>query len=172
VSIVVDVQTISIVFASVGVMVAAIYYILQIRHQTKIRQTDLLVKLAPWLNMSGNELQQAMVRIINLKAKDYDDFVKKYGPLVSEKPDQMAIMIIGNYLETIGTLVRRRLVDAQFVYEFWGHNLLLYWEKLRPIAEGAMKQYDQPWFGESSQSNAEYLYNELQKIEQKLAKTK
>jgi len=80
----VDLQTISIVFASVGVMVAAIYYLMQIRLQTKIRQTDLLVRLAPWLNMSSSELQQAMVKVINLEFKDYDDFVKKYGPLASE----------------------------------------------------------------------------------------
>jgi hypothetical protein len=172
VSIVVEVQTISIIFASVGVMVAAIYYLLQIRLQTKIRQTDLLVRLAPWLNMTSSELQQAMVKIINLEFKDYDDFVKKYGPLASEKPEQMAIMTIGNYCETLGTLVRRGLVNINLVYEFWGHNLLLYWEKLKPVAEGAMKQYDQPWYGESAQSNAEYLYNELKRIEQKSAKTK
>lgn len=168
-TVVVEIQTISIVFASAGVMVAAIYYLVQIRHQNKIRQTDLLVRLAPWLNMTSSELQQAMVRIINLEFKDYDDFVKKYGPLASEKPEQMAIMTIGNYLETIGTLVRRRLVDVDFVYEFWGHNLLLYCEKIRPLAEGAMKQYDQPWYGESPAG--EYLYNEMKKIEQQQAKT-
>jgi hypothetical protein len=172
VQIVVEIQTISIVFASAGVMVAAIYYIMQIRHQTKIRQTDLLVKLAPWLNMTSIELQQAMVTIINLRFKDYDDFVKKYGPLASDRPEQMAIMTIQNYLETLGTLVRRKLVDVKLVYEFWGHNLMLYYEKMKPLAEGAIKQYDQPWYGESQTgTNAEYLYNELKKIEQKLEKT-
>lgn len=168
----VDVQTISIVFASAGVMVAAIYYLMQIRLQTKIRQTDLLVRLAPWLNMSGSELQQAMVKVINLEFKDYDDFVKKYGPLASEGPEQMAIMTIGNYCETLGTLVRRGLVDIDLVYEFWGHNLLLYADKLRPVTEGTMKQSDQPWFGEGEQGNWEYLCDELKKLEQKLAKTR
>jgi len=169
--ILVDIQTISIMFASAGVMIAAIYYVEQIRHQTKIRQTDLLVRLAPWLNMTSNELQQAMVRIINLKFKDYDDFVKKYGPLASEKPEQTAIMTIGNYLETLGTLVKRRLVDVNLVYEFWGHNLMLYYEKMRPLIEGAIRQYDQPWFGESqTRSNMDYLYNELKRIEQKSEK--
>lgn len=169
---VIEIQTISIAFASAGVMVAAIYYLMQIRHQNRIRQTDLLVRLAPWLNMTSSELQQAMVKIINLQFKDYDNFVKKYGPLASEKPEQMAIMTIQNYLETLGTLVRRRLVDVNLVYEFWGHNLLLYYEKMKPLAEGAIKQYDQPWYGESQKhTNAEYLYSELKKIEQKLEKT-
>jgi len=34
----VDIQTVSIVIASAGVFVAAIYYILQIRHQTRKRR--------------------------------------------------------------------------------------------------------------------------------------
>jgi hypothetical protein len=155
--------------ASASVIAGVIYYALQIRHQSRMRQTDLLVRLAPWLNMTSSELQQAMVKIINLEFKDYNDFVKKYGPLASEKPEQMALMTIGNYLETISTLVRRRLVDVDFVYEFWGHNLLLYYEKIRPLGEGAMKQYDQPWYGESPAG--EYLYNEMKKREQQLAKT-
>ena len=34
----IDIQTISIAIASAGVFVAAIYYILQIRHQSKVRR--------------------------------------------------------------------------------------------------------------------------------------
>jgi hypothetical protein len=37
---VVDIQTVSIAVASASVTVAAIYYVWQIRHQTKIRKTD------------------------------------------------------------------------------------------------------------------------------------
>lgn len=122
--------------------------------------------------MTSSELQQAMVKIINLEFKDYDDFVKKYGPLASEKPEQMAIMTIGNYCETLGTLVKRRLMDLDLVYEFWGHNLLLYWEKVKPLAEGAIKQYDQPWWGESIETNAEYLCKEMKKREQQQTKTR
>jgi hypothetical protein len=167
-----DIQSFSAIVAALGVVIGVILTVQELRHLRKQRQTDLLVRLAPWLNMSGSELQQAMVKIINLEFKDYDDFVKKYGPLASEKPEQMAMMTIGNYCETIGTLVRKGLLDINLVYEFWGHNLLLYWDKLRPVAEGAIKQYDQSWYGESLQSNAEYLCNELKRIEQKSEKTK
>jgi len=166
-----DIVSISSLVAAVGVVVGVILTVQELRNLRKQRQTDLLVRLAPWLNMNCSEMQQAMVKIINLEFKDYDDFVKKYGPLASEKPEQMAMMTIGNYCETIGTLVRKGLVGIDLVREFWGHNLMLYWEKLKPVAEGAIKQYDQPWYGESEQSNAEYLYNELKKIEQKSAKT-
>jgi hypothetical protein len=41
----IDVQTVSIAIASASITLAAIYYIFQIRHQTRIRQTDLVIRL-------------------------------------------------------------------------------------------------------------------------------
>jgi len=164
---VVEVQTISIVFASAGVMVAAIYYLMQIRHQIKIRQTDLLVRLAPWLNMSGSELLQAYVKVLNLEFKDYDDFVKKYGPPLAEKPEQMAIMTVGNYFEAIGTLLRRKLLDADLVWDYWGETFIALWQKKYQLyVEGVRKEFNQPEFG----GYGEYLFNEMQKRQQ-LVKT-
>jgi hypothetical protein len=42
---VIDIQTVSIAVASASIVVAVVYYILQLRHQSKVRQTDLLVRL-------------------------------------------------------------------------------------------------------------------------------
>lgn len=41
----VDVQTVSIAIASAGVFVAAIYYMLQLRHQSKMRKTEMVMRL-------------------------------------------------------------------------------------------------------------------------------
>jgi hypothetical protein len=98
-----------------------------------MRQTDLLVRIAPWLNMSSIELQQASIRVLNTEYKDYDDFLKRYGQLHSEKPEQMAILSILNYLEGIGILVRRKLVDADFVFDFWSGDI--------PYAMGESEAY-------------------------------
>jgi hypothetical protein len=46
----VDIQTISIATASASVVIGVVYYILQIRHQTKTRQTDLVMKLYSQFN--------------------------------------------------------------------------------------------------------------------------
>jgi hypothetical protein len=157
VSIVVDAQTFSIIFASAGVLAAATYYILQIRHQTKMRQTDLFVRLAPWLNISSNEMQQALVKIMNLEFKDYDDFVKKYGPPMAEKPEQMAIVTFGNYFEAIGSLLRRKLLDLNLVWDYWGETYITLYEKLKPI-------FPHYLMGEElEETAATYLYNELKK---------
>jgi hypothetical protein len=161
----VDVQTISIVFASAGVLVAATYYILQIRHQTRMRQTDLLVRLAPWLNISSSEMQQALVKIMNLEFKDYDDFVKRYGPPLAEKPEQMAIVTFGNYFEAVGSLLKRKLLDLDLVWDYWGETYITLYEKLKPIFSCYLVK------GELEQTDATFLYNEMKKRERQRAKT-
>jgi hypothetical protein len=70
VSIVVDIQTISIAIASGGVFVAAIYYIFQIRHQTRLRQTDLVMRL--YGTFTSNEYQDAWTKV-RKKASDVEN---------------------------------------------------------------------------------------------------
>jgi hypothetical protein len=160
-----DVVSLSSIVAAVGVVVGVVLTVQELRHLHKQRQTDLLVRLAPWLNLSGSELQQAYVKVLTLEFKDYDDFVKKYGPLIAEKPEQMAIITMGNYFEAIGTLVKRKLLDIDLPGDYWGKTFITLWEeKIRPLAEIAKEEYHQEI------DNTEYLYNEMKKREQQLAK--
>lgn len=157
----VDVQTVSIAIASASVVAGVVYYALQIRHQNKIRQTDLLVRISPWLSISSSELQAAAVRTLNLEFTGYDDFVKKYGKIHSEKPEQTAVLAVANYLDALGILARRRLVDVDLIFEFWSGDIPDLWEKIKPLVEGMRKKSNYPIL-----VNAEYLYNEVKKREQ------
>jgi peroxiredoxin family protein len=160
-----DVVSISSIVAAVGVVVGVILTVQELRHLHKQRQTDLLVRLAPWLNLTGSELQQAYVKALTLDFKDSDDFVKKYGPIIAEKPEQMAMITLGNYFEAIGTLVKRKLLDIDLPWDYWGETFITLWEKkLKPIAETAKREYNQ------ETDNTEYLYNEMKKKEQQHAK--
>jgi len=164
VSIVVDVQTVSIAIASAGVFLAAIYYILQIRHQTKIRETDLAIRMNPWLSVSGSELTDAITKFWNTEYKDFDDFVERYGPLPSDKPEYKAWHLVMNYFEGIGLLLKRNLMDTDFAWDLFGSGYFLAWEKAKPWVEGLRKQWNTP----ESYSFFEYLYNEMKKREQQL----
>lgn len=54
----VEIQTVSIVIASAGVFVAVIYYILQVRHQTRLRQTDLVIDFIQlWVAKNWNKMR-------------------------------------------------------------------------------------------------------------------
>jgi hypothetical protein len=164
----VDVQTISIAIASGGVFVAAVYYILQLRHQSKVRETDLAIRLNPVFSLSVIDWQQAAFKVANLQFKDFDDFVKKYGSLSTEKQETMAIHTICNFFEGIGLILKRNLVSAEIICDYWGESAIFMWEKLKPLIEGFREQYNMP----RAWKPFEYLYNEMQKREQQLAKGK
>jgi hypothetical protein len=164
----VDIQTVSIAIASAGVFAAAVYYIIQIRHQTKVRETDLAIRMNPWMNVSGSELTDAIAKVWSLEYKDYDDFVERYGQFPSERPEQKALQMIMNYFEGIGMLLKRNLMDADFAWDLFGSGYFLAWEKVKPWVEGLRKQWNTP----DSYSFFEYLYKEMKKREQKLQQSK
>ncbi|WXG44010.1 MAG: hypothetical protein WED04_08265 [Promethearchaeati archaeon SRVP18_Atabeyarchaeia-1] len=154
-----DVSTISVVIASASVVAGVFYYAMILRMQNRQRQTDLLVRLAPWLSITAGELQQAFVRVLNLEFKDYDEFVKKYGRPFAEKPEQMAILTVGNYFDALGTLVRRGLLSLDLLCDYYGETFIMLIDKITPYAEGVMKELNQPEVGD----NASYLYDEVKK---------
>jgi hypothetical protein len=159
VSIVVDIQTISIAVASASVVAGVIYYALQIRHQNKMRQTDLVMRLH--LHVVNKEFMDAYQRIKSLEFKDYNDFVEKFGPVNAERPEQTAIMMLAMFMEGIGVLLHQKLADAKAIGELFPVEAS--WEKLEPILIENRKQSGDPetwkWF--------EYLYNEVKNRKQR-----
>jgi len=150
----VDIQTISIVIASAGVLVAAIYYVLQIRHQNRMRQTDLVMKL--YVQFSSLEFQKLWEEILKREAKDFDDYRHKYGTAELWSADL--------FFEGIGILLKRKLIDIELVDDMFTTPIKWTWLKIKDIVLEARKVRNQPeiveWF--------EYLYNEMKKREQKL----
>jgi len=158
----VDISTFSIVIASAGVFAAAIYYILQLRHQNRMRQTDLIMRL--YSDYRSNEFREALIKIMNLQFGDYEDYVKKYGPWFSDEPAHKAMAMVAMFFEGIGILLYKKIIDAGLTYDLFSFTpIKLYWEKMKPVILGLREQYNDPkifeWF--------EYLYNEIKKIERR-----
>jgi hypothetical protein len=153
----VGIQEVSIAVASASVTIAAIYYVWQIRHQTKTRQTDLVMRL--YSTYYSKEFTEALTRYLNADFKNYDDFVEKYGPILSETPVQIAFMMVGTFFEGIGELLHKKLIDVEIVEDLF--NVELYWTKTEPLMKELRKQFSPrlwEWF--------EYLYNEMKKRDQ------
>jgi hypothetical protein len=158
----VDITEISAVVAAAGVLVGIVYYVLEMRHQGKVRETDVIVRMNPSFNVSLIEWQQAALKVANLQFKDYQDFVDKYGSLATETPTIMAIHTIGNYYEAIGYLLKRKLVGIDYVWNCYGEAVIQLWEKLKPVVEGFRKQYNVP----TAWQPVEYLYREMKRTQQ------
>jgi hypothetical protein len=158
----VDIQTVSIMLASASVIAGVVYYALQIRHQTKMRQTDLVTRLSYDIS-TNKEFLEAFADTFEVEFKGYDDFVKRYGKPISRNQVPMSFMMMGNFFEQIGVLFRNRLIDASLISQLFPIDIV--WEKMKPLVEGMRKEYHNPGFFEWF----EYLYNEMKKREQQLA---
>jgi hypothetical protein len=153
-----EVQTVSIAVASASVTLAAFYYIWQIRHQNKVRQTDLVMRL--YSALYSREFTEALTTYLTADFKDFDDFIKKYGPSIpSEHPVQIAGQMVFSYFDAVGELLHKKLIDIETVEDLF--QVRLYWEKISPLMKDIRTQIDEPrmfeWF--------EYLYNEMKKRE-------
>jgi len=156
----VDLTEISAMVAAAGVLVGVVYYILDMRHQSKVRQTDLAIRLHS--QVCTKEFMEALHKLLSAEYKDYNDFVKRYGDVRSENPVPIAFGMVCMYLEGNGVLLHRKLVDIDLIRDLF--NVVSWWEKLKPIIYGVREERHLPeyyeWF--------EYLANEMKKSVQKL----
>jgi hypothetical protein len=148
----IDLQTASIMVASASVVAGVIYHALVIRHQTKIRQTDLIMRL--YSTFDSREFQEAWTRMLTTQIKDFDDYSKKYN-----WTDASCLFL---FFEEVGILFMMKLIDVKLVNRLLGDPILMTWEKGKPLVEGFRDNFHNPeifW-------QFEYLYNEIKKREQ------
>ena len=132
----VDIYEISAVVAAVGVSVGVVYYILDMRHQTKIRTTDLLIRL--YSTYTNSEFMDAFWKVMSLQVKDYQNYVKQYGLLSqNDNPMNRAVFMVIGYYELVGVLLYRKLIDLVTVYDAFGSAVpLALFEKIKPLLVG------------------------------------
>jgi hypothetical protein len=156
-SLVFDVSTISVVIASASVVAGAIYYMLETKHERRVRQTESILRLSPWFGMSARELQENIIQVCSIEYASYEDYMEKYFG----KPEHVALKLLGNYFEGIGLLVYRKLVELDIVFDFWGDIASSIWEEHRQLILDMRKDSGQPRMFEFW----EYLYKEMKKNE-------
>jgi len=148
----VDVQTISIVIASAGVLVGVVYYILDIGHQNKVRQTDLIMRL--YSVRDSKDFQESWKKVMSMDSKDYRNYEKWY--------EWSDFIIVAAFFEGIGILLHKKLIDIEMADDLFSYSIKTIWEKIREVVEAVRKHHNAPqiweWF--------EYLYTEMQKREQ------
>jgi hypothetical protein len=155
----VDIQTISVTVASAGVFAAAIYYIFQIRHQTRLRQTELVSSL--YSTVKTREYMEAWEKFKTTEiAKDLHEYRKKHG--------LVELNMVLTLYDQVGVLLRRKLIDVGLVQDFFGPTVIDIWEKLKPLFKNEEEQTGKPHVYQA----IEYLYSEMKKREQKLQQSK
>jgi len=151
----VDITELSAIVAAAGVIIGVVYYILDIRNQARLRQTDLVMGL--YATLCSKEFQDEYNRIMaDKEITSYSKMVEKYGAVYLES-------IPETFFEGVGVLLLRRLIDIGLVDDLMSGPIKMFWERRKPVIEDARKQINYPQYAEFF----EYLYNEMKKREQK-----
>ncbi len=162
----VDITEISAVVAAAGVLAGVAYYVLEMGHQTKIRKTDLIVRLYSTVNTP--EFADALRKVASLQVKDYESYVKQYGSMLSESPMHTAFGTVCGFYDFVGILLMRKHVDINLVYDVIGSRMIqMMYGKLKPILLGVRKDFEEPL----AYGGFDYLHIELARKEPQLRKT-
>jgi len=137
----IDVPTVSVVIASISVIVYTVYFMLENRRQRRIMQTDSIIRLSPWFNIEAKDIQDAISNVCSMKYTDYKDYLEKYDG----KPEQKSLKLLGNFFEGVGLLVYMKLVDLSIVYNFWGDVAESVWDDDEEIIRGMRKDVGSQW---------------------------
>jgi hypothetical protein len=161
-------QAVSYIMGSLGVFVAAVYYVMTLRVQQTNARNTLETRKAQtymqyWEKTNTDEWRRDLDEIINeWSYTDFDDFWEKYGP--DTNPEQnRKFLKQGYYFEHIGLLVKEDLIDPQLIY-WWDITPIRFWEKYEPVYLEYRERYEPPpkgmvaeWF--------EDMYYVLKKIQ-------
>jgi len=142
--------------AATGVLVAAIYYIINLRHNMKARETEIA---RTWTTeyLSDQGLQRYAI-VMTMEWKDHEDFMKKYG---YSNPEMFGKWVSQFFaFEAMGSLLRRKVIKAQTLYTLGGYGAIWTWDKYKDIIQS---RRDVAW-GRDYMSDFEFFAQEMLKI--------
>ncbi len=128
-----EIQTAYYMVAATGVLVAAVFYILNLRETTKSRRAAFANNA--WQNMLTPEWQMLWRDVQDLQFSDFDDFKKKYDSSVDPESWSKRSSIWLNF-DNLGWQLRRGLIEVDSFQDAWNFGFLRTWYKYKPIIEG------------------------------------
>ena len=146
--------------AATGVLVAAIYYVMNIRTTQRnmranleTRQTQLFMDL--YSVMRNKEFVKDTRELADWQWKDFKDFREKYGQRTNKEANSIFVSV-GNFFDGIGLLVKRDLINTDLVDDLMSSWVIWYWDKFGSIIIDYRK-----YSGPNYMEWVEYLHNRI-----------
>jgi len=152
-----EIQAAYYMVAATGVLVAAAYYVVNLRETIKNRRATFANNILQ--SFMSEEGALRWVDILYMKWDDFDDYVKKYDSAVNRENFGKRIAF-WNTCEAIGYQYRTGAIDLETVYNISGLWIMAAWTKFKPIIE-KYREWEWP---KTACSNWEYLANALEKM--------
>lgn len=157
-------QAASYIMGSLGVFVAAVYYVLNIQNNMRNQKQTLetrQVQLYMQIHNQGTNNRnfiESFLRVQSLEwgnAKEFLDLMDYNNPETRENAIALSTLI--GYYEGVGMLVRENMLSVRWVALLFGGWTRMLWEKIAPVAEEVREYNKAP----RTWSETEYLYKEL-----------
>ena len=174
----VEIQAAYYMVAATGVLIAAVYYVLNIQNNRRnqelslraleqsaqaqkqtleTRQAQLLMSL--YQRWSEPEFQDAYYEMMQWEWNDYDDYMEKYG--WASNPAKWSLRVtIGTFLEGLGVFVKRGFIDPTLVDDLMSSYIVEFWQKHGPVTKEMRKRLNDP----AAAEHIEYLYGVIYEI--------
>ncbi|MFH2112711.1 MAG: hypothetical protein ABIJ47_15800 [Candidatus Bathyarchaeota archaeon] len=158
----VELEAMSIVFTGLSISLAAFYYTMTLRNaqrtqqqQLETRQAQLFMQVySKWQDKDFNESKQLV--LYEYKCDGFDD----YDAIMRDKEKAANLRVIGTFLEGLGVLVKRRLVDVGFVDDMMSGDVLRFWDKYGGAVREFRVRRDYP----QALEYTELLYTEIKAV--------
>jgi len=150
-------QAVSYIMGSLGVFVAAVYYVMNLRNTIDSRKAQLLMEYNRiW---SSKEWLTDLHESLNYEWKDFDDFWNKYG---HPNPEAHSRWIsIANGMSYALMLLDYNLVSEDMLRRYLGYvSMGAFWEKFGP----AIKEMRAMWNIPDMFQSMESYYNKWRKV--------
>jgi hypothetical protein len=124
--------------AATGVLVAAAYYVMNLRENRRNGRITLTSNLMQ-LFLTPESVKH-LIEFLQMEWTSYSDFERKYGTENNLESASTRLSTWSNY-NTLGELLRKGLVDEDTIFSTLGWNILVLWKKFEPVVREHRKRY-------------------------------
>ena len=147
-------QSVSYIAGSLGVCVAAVYYVFNMKLTLETRRLGLIDNIVNrFLGEEGNKMY---FELMSYEWTDYEDFAKKYDSANNIESASKRFAVWTNFNE-IGMMLRKGLVSVEDLYVLGMAGIPYHWRKYKPIIEEVRRRYN----GKDYLRDMEYLAGEM-----------
>ena len=152
-----EIQAAYYMVAATGVIVAAIYYVLNMRATLETRRIGLMDSITN--RIVNSEGCRDYFELLRYDWSDYQDFERKYG-------SENNVLAAGkryahwNSFNSIGAMLRKGILNADDLYNTGLSAAPFLWGKYKPIIEEVRRRY----MGQGFLRDFEYLSREMVRI--------
>ena len=145
----VDTTTIGVIVTATSAVIGLIYYIFTARTTLQTRQAQLFMQL--YSKWQDKEFNKSKHFVMTYPIRSYED----YEGIFRDEEKGTTFRVVGTFLEGLGVLVKRGLVDKRFVDDMMSGDIIGFWEKYREVVFEERRRMNYP----QALEWAEYLYN-------------